>query len=194
MRVLSCSNCSFTSSNCLHHFQITLATPDLCQYILKLGRPLSLSQRTTHKTTTIMPNEPFRLLDLPAELRLMVYENVKTTVNRITFTHSPLDPDDQDGAKASSIILTIKSLPVALLRTSRFIHQEAKATMSTKILQLEQEPVRVETDIGTLIVIGEKWSWRTNMDISKICRSTGASRLAAGHTCDTPLVTRRTLS
>jgi hypothetical protein len=50
--------------------------------------------------------------------------------------------------------VTIKSLAVAILRACKLVHQEASAIMSRKLQRLEQEPIRVETDIDTLIAFG----------------------------------------
>jgi hypothetical protein len=98
-----------------------------------------------------MSVEPFRFLDLPKELRLMVYDNITTTTHRYTFKYSPSVPMAFGQAQPSSITVTMKSLPLAILRACKFVHEEASLIMSAKLLQLEQEPIRVETDIDTLI-------------------------------------------
>jgi len=69
--------------------------------------------------------KPFRLMDLPAELRLMIYRRLPRQIKHTEahyvgglYPHSnkPID---------STVILITRHLPVAILRTSRQIHHEA---------------------------------------------------------------------
>ena len=66
------------------------------------------------------PAEFFRFLDLPTELRLMVYEYLPNRTRRIEFVK-------MDGEKVNtSFTLIINSAPTTILRTCRLIHQEAE--------------------------------------------------------------------
>jgi hypothetical protein len=84
----------------------------------------------------------------------MVYDNITTTTHRYTFKYSPTIPAAPGRAQPSSITVTIRSLPLAILRVCKSVHEEAGTITSAKLQQLEQEPVRVETDIDTLIAFG----------------------------------------
>jgi hypothetical protein len=92
-----------------------------------------------------MSTEPFRFLDLPAELRLMVYEAIPNTTRRQTFEHV------EDG-QTLSVTLTKRCLLVSLLATSKYIHREAKQIIGKKLRQLELEPIRVTTNLETLVI------------------------------------------
>jgi hypothetical protein len=75
----------------------------------------------------------FRLLDLPKELRLMIYEFLPITTRR----HSIVLPDEKE------VILIIKSLPVCLLSTGRFVSEEARPFMEEKLRYMKNTPPRI---------------------------------------------------
>jgi hypothetical protein len=115
-----------------------------------------------------MSTEPFRFLDFPAKLRLMVYEAIPITTRRQTFEHV-------EGGQTLSMTLTKRCFLVSLLATSKFIHQEAKQIIGKKLRQLELEPVRVKTDLETLVAITADFSAQTRykeqiIDITNFCR------------------------
>jgi len=92
--------------------------------------------------------EYFCFLDLPAELRLMVYENLPNGTRRINFVNT----EDQ----TSSFTRVITSAPTAILRTSRFVKEEAGPIINAttgRFLQpvgLEGPAPRIEADITSL--------------------------------------------
>ncbi|KAF2026071.1 hypothetical protein EK21DRAFT_116179 [Setomelanomma holmii] len=103
----------------------------------------------------------FHFLDLPAELRVMVYKEVTTTTRHHTFT------DRAGGAglffdyertsdwsfkksSDSSFAPVVKYLPVALLSTCRLINIEATPIMKAKLDILRVEPLRFVIDSASL--------------------------------------------
>jgi len=86
-------------------------------------------------------DKPFRFLDLPAELRYMVYEEIEISschyrLNDPTFKPEP----EEQTTQASYMTLVVKSLPVALLATCRLIHNEATPFLAPKLKTLRDEP------------------------------------------------------
>jgi hypothetical protein len=84
--------------------------------------------------------QPFRLLDLPAELRVMVYERVTPT------THQHVLAGPGPNGDPSYSVLVRQGLPTALLQTCRQIEHEAKSSFDKKYDEILKEPVRFVVD------------------------------------------------
>ncbi|KAF1957673.1 hypothetical protein CC80DRAFT_491735 [Byssothecium circinans] len=76
----------------------------------------------------------FRFLDLPKELRLMVYEFLptKTRHHKLCFMKGR-DPGTNSEEYQEYVILVIRSLPVQLLRTCKMINYEVVAILKPKL-------------------------------------------------------------
>lgn len=87
------------------------------------------------------PGRPLSFLDLPKELRLMIYEAIEVTHRHHNVAlECTGDPIPYRKRKAASrypeihITFIVKSLPMSLLATCQLIHQEASPILRTKIL------------------------------------------------------------
>jgi hypothetical protein len=110
----------------------------------------------------------FRLLDLPTELRLLIYEHITPTEQHHTLQHEP-----PGSIYPTTATLTTHHLPVSLLRTSKFIHREAGPILGTKLATLRTEPLNLCVDEGVLkylFVIIEPLSHRIQMYVSSNIR------------------------
>jgi hypothetical protein len=93
-----------------------------------------------------------KFLDLPAELRLMVYERLNSRTHHYCVKQPDENPVQQPREKASEDIrgaVIIKSFPVAILATCRVIHKEATPILAGKLQQLAQTPVRIIMSFAT---------------------------------------------
>jgi hypothetical protein len=84
-----------------------------------------------------MSSQPFRFLELPTELRFMVYEQISPT----SHTHILNTYDDGVPVRTS---FTCQSLPVSLLSTSRQIAYEAQPFFAAKFATLKNQSMRFD--------------------------------------------------
>jgi len=115
-----------------------------------------------------MASQPFRFLDLPKELRLMVYEFIPVATrhhvlrdftfrdphtNLIVRLFTPTDPE-----AVSTVTLVTKSLHVTgILSTCRLIHDEAKAVLAKKLDKLKSDPLRLIVDAPSIKPTLDVW-------------------------------------
>jgi hypothetical protein len=85
---------------------------------------------------------PFRFLDLPPELRVMIYNRLPSTTRHCTL----VDLMSSTTPPPSRAALVVKSLPVSLLSTCKFINLEATPVLIPRLQQLRAEPMRLITD------------------------------------------------
>ncbi|EUC49105.1 hypothetical protein COCMIDRAFT_85699 [Bipolaris oryzae ATCC 44560] len=78
-------------------------------------------------------------LDLPLELRLMVYEHLSITTKHLVLEHAL-----GEYGRASTIRLVVKSAPVEILRTCRLIHQEAHSYVNRLVERCQRLQVIVD--------------------------------------------------
>jgi hypothetical protein len=91
-----------------------------------------------------MPDQPFRFLDLPKELRLMVYEHIPTTTRH----HVLKDPTYVAGT--SEIIFVAKSIETSIMLTCGVVYDECKSVLGTRLEALKIEPLRFIIDETSL--------------------------------------------
>ncbi|KAF7681319.1 hypothetical protein GT037_000295 [Alternaria burnsii] len=123
--------------------------------------------------------EPFRLMDLPTELRLMIYKQLPRQIKHTELRYHPANCFDND--KIDSIILVTRHLPTALLRTSREIYAEAHDIVAALIRTFvkESQPRVIEHD-----------SYVQMLDVLRAV-TTERERLAPGRSCDMIRVSQR---
>jgi hypothetical protein len=87
----------------------------------------------------------FPFMDLPIELRLMIYECIPITITRTSF---PLSPDSPP-----SFAIVSKHTDLSILATCRQVNNEASAIMHTKIADVLATPPRLVVDLAHNITI-----------------------------------------
>jgi hypothetical protein len=102
--------------------------------------------------SSTISRESFRFLDLPAELRCIIYENIDFSSKKHVLTRSASGFDDKiwppapEGATESCITFITPTLSVGILATCRLIHQEAKPIIAHTIEALKMLPLRYIVD------------------------------------------------
>jgi len=100
---------------------------------------LNILNLSTTTTSTKMSEPSFQFLDLPTELRCIVYEQLEITTKHYTLdTTGTTNTPDQP----STITLVCKRLPVQILATSKLINTEAMQIFRPKMRQLKAQPMR----------------------------------------------------
>jgi hypothetical protein len=122
--------------------------------IASILKPIT-TERNVDRTKQVQSrtsDESFRFLDLPPELRCMVYEYLEIGVRRHTLTNTepswcPCWKPTSDESDAN-IILIRPYLPVAILSTCRLINQEAAPLLDRKLRELEKIPLQFFLSYG----------------------------------------------
>ncbi|KAF2028448.1 hypothetical protein EK21DRAFT_20903, partial [Setomelanomma holmii] len=83
-----------------------------------------------------MSTQPFCFLDLPAELRCIVYEHIDISIHRQVVSSESVS------GKASQIVLIRRCLPVSLLAACKLINHESMAVFTTKLREMQNDPLR----------------------------------------------------
>jgi hypothetical protein len=109
---------------------------------------------------TPQTTKPFRFLDLPPEIRLMVYDQIDATTHlhvydghqvyghcfhvRPSDGGTKIEPND----KTLTIVSIHSTLSTSILRISRLIHMEAYPIFAKKLQALANEPLRFVADVA----------------------------------------------
>lgn len=102
-----------------------------------------------------VPEHSFRFLDLPAELRCYVYENIEfpTTWHTLDRTQAFLDKGEWSvPPKAqiydSRVTLIRPHAPLEILMTCYFVHKEARPILKRKMEHCKSQPLRYLVDLS----------------------------------------------
>jgi len=104
-----------------------------------------------------MTQYTFRFLDLPSELRCIVYDHVDIPSVHHVLTRSDVDlhssqwPPTAADAPQSSITFFRPGLPLDLLTTCRLVKQEALPILLARIKALESEPLNYLVDFAASV-------------------------------------------
>jgi len=96
-----------------------------------------------------MSPRPFRFLDLPPELRLMVYERIPVPVC-ISETHFEQPLEDEDWDPVTYTIITQSTTALAILSTCRQIYREAAKILDDSVSRIAATPPRMIADVEIL--------------------------------------------
>lgn len=105
--------------------------PDTIQPLLDNMANTQSLKADTRNISALTIAHPFRLLDLPKELRLMIYEQLPTKTTR---RHIP---------NQAPIVVHITLPGVELLATCRQIRSEAITILSNKLTAIASQPARI---------------------------------------------------
>ncbi|KAJ4988686.1 hypothetical protein SVAN01_05819 [Stagonosporopsis vannaccii] len=104
----------------------------------------------------MLKHAPFRFLDLPKELRYMIYE--KLDISTKTLQLLPLEDGLQVRQQTTdpafnipcTITITLQTLPIQILSTSRLIHSEALPFLTRKLSTIRSTTPRLSIDADCL--------------------------------------------
>ncbi|KAF2262070.1 hypothetical protein CC78DRAFT_582993 [Lojkania enalia] len=109
----------------------------------------------TPPTTTWSPEfQPFRFLDLPKELRLMVYGFLPITTIHRTINTSNKEYELEHGSQ--SITLVIERVPLQVLVVCRLIHEEASSILLPRIASISTPRILTHTCYHGLLCCANK--------------------------------------
>ncbi|KAH9873022.1 hypothetical protein J1614_005418 [Plenodomus biglobosus] len=97
-----------------------------------------------------MPSKPFRFLDLPTELRLMVYEEISPYTRQFPIGVLANQPAVQTTPDSAFKVLR-RSFPAELLATCKEIHDEVQPVFARRLRELPKKPMRLLLSHETVV-------------------------------------------
>lgn len=120
----------------------------------------------------------FRFMDLPMEIRIMVYESFMIEIRRRTLRYL-LHRDKPFKAELTLVTKGIPGLPILVV--SRQIHAEAREILETKVAAIRHEPVRLIVDHQHMFTAGVKGVLLCLAFAGKACVETVNAHVFGGH-------------
>ncbi|KAI4918269.1 hypothetical protein J4E90_002652 [Alternaria incomplexa] len=100
-----------------------------------------------------MANSTFRFLDLPKELRLIIYEYIPITTRHHVWEDAARHTSWGEFLSGNTITLVVKSISTGILLVSSSIHDECKPILDRKLNALQVEPLRLIVDKQSLLTL-----------------------------------------
>lgn len=98
------------------------------------------------KVTNMVASTFPRFLQLPVELRIMVYERITPITNQRAFRVSSIGYERNEPL----LVLTRQSLCTSILSTCKLVRREAEPYMTKSMAMLKHQPIRIECTIEDL--------------------------------------------
>ncbi|KAF1993448.1 hypothetical protein P154DRAFT_567993 [Amniculicola lignicola CBS 123094] len=101
-------------------------------------------------------NSPFRFLDLPKELRLMVYDRIPIITKHSTFTRSNYTEQvNSHHPLVYTFIIITQSISISILTTNHQIHSEASDIIAKKVADVLSKRPKIMVSIQNLANLWE---------------------------------------
>jgi hypothetical protein len=101
-------------------------------------------------STKMLPQQQFRFLDFPIELRYMVHQFITPVTRRRVIDTSDIDLTNVPSQTRNSIItLARQSLSTNILAACKLVRKEALPILIKALRQVEQQPTRIWMDMQT---------------------------------------------
>ncbi|KAH6866837.1 hypothetical protein BKA58DRAFT_471082 [Alternaria rosae] len=93
-----------------------------------------------------MANSTFRFLDLPKEVRLIIYGHIPITTRHHIWEDIAKHTFWGEFVSGNTITLVVKSISTEILRVSSLVHEECKPILNRKLQAIQAEPLRLIAD------------------------------------------------